>query len=178
MGYFKDTVVYVNGNEKLRLPQREAYLSAVEYFKEQPKGEALIVLPTGTGKSGLISVLPYGISEGRVLVITPGLITKKSIIDTLHPLEDNFWINYDIIFDPEDLPVVEEYESGMLNSSLEKCNFVVANIHKLYKDNEKSLMNRVPRDFFDMVIIDEAHHSAANSWKDALEYFSFAKKFI
>lgn len=176
MGYFKDTVVYVNGNEKLRLPQREAYLSAVEYFKEQPKGEALIVLPTGTGKSGLISVLPYGISEGRVLVITPGLITKKSIIDTLHPLEDNFWINYDIIFDPEDLPVVEEYESGMLNSSLEKCNFVVANIHKLYKDNEKSLMNRVPRDFFDMVIIDEAHHSAANSWKDALEYFSFAKK--
>lgn len=175
MAYFKDTVAYINGNEKLRLPQREAYIAAVEYFLEEPNGEALIVLPTGTGKSGLISILPFGISEGRVLIITPGLITKKSVVKTLHPLEDNFWLNYDVIFDPEDVPVVEEYEADMLDSSLDNCDFVVANIHKLYKDNEKSLLNRVPKDFFDMIIVDEAHHSAANSWKDALEYFSGAK---
>ena len=121
-------------------------------------------------------MLPYGISNGRVLVITPGLITKKSIIKTLHPLEDNFWINYNIIFDPADMPVVEEYDSNMLDSSLEKCNFVITNIHRLYKDKDRSLMNRVPRDFFDMIIIDEAHHSAANSWKEVLAYFSDAKK--
>lgn len=175
MVYFKDTIVNINGNDKLRLPQREAYIAAIEYFMSEPKGEALIVLPTGTGKSGLISILPFGISNGRVLIITPGLITKKSVVKTLHPLEDNFWLNCDIIFDPEDLPVVEEYEPEMLQSSLESCNFVVANIHKLYKDNEKSLLNRVPKDFFDMVIIDEAHHSAANSWKEALRYFSGAK---
>lgn len=176
MSYFKDTVAYINGNKKLRLPQREAYIAAVEYFSNEFNKEALIILPTGTGKSGLISILPYGISEGRVLVITPGIITKKSVIKTLHPLEDNFWTNYDIIFDPEDLPVVEEYEPGMLYSSLEKCNFVIANIHKLYKDSPNSLLSIVDSDFFDMIIIDEAHHSAANSWKDALEYFAKAKK--
>lgn len=176
MSYFKETVAYINGNKKLREPQREAYISAYEYFSENEKGEALIVLPTGTGKSGLISILPFGISNGRVLVVTPGLITKQSVVKTLNPLEDNFWINYDIIFDPEDMPVVVEYDTNVLDESLEKSNFVVANIHKLYKDSENSLLNRVPPDFFDMVIIDEAHHSAASSWKDVLQYFSDAKK--
>ena len=176
MSYFKETVAYINGNKKLREPQREAYIAAYEYFTENEKGEALIVLPTGTGKSGLISVLPFGISDGRVLIVTPGLITKQSVIKTLNPLENNFWINYDIIFDPEDMPVVVEYDADVLDESLEKSNFVVANIHKLYKDSENSLINRVPKDFFDMIIIDEAHHSAANSWKDVLQYFSEAKK--
>lgn len=176
MSYFKETIAYINGNKKLREPQREAYISAYEYFLENEKGEALIVLPTGTGKSGLISILPFGISNGRVLVVTPGLITKQSVVKTLNPLEDNFWINYDIIFDPEDMPVVVEYDTNVLDESLEKSDFVVANIHKLYKDSENSLLNRVPPDFFDMVIIDEAHHSAASSWKDVLDYFSDAKK--
>lgn len=176
MSYFKETVTYINGNKKLREPQREAYIAAYEYFSDNEKGEALIVLPTGTGKSGLISVLPFGISNGRVLVVTPGLITKQSVIKTLNPLEDNFWINYDIIFDPEDMPVVVEYDMDVLDESLERSNFVVANIHKLYKDSENSLLRRVPPNFFDMIIIDEAHHSAANSWKDVLQYFSDAKK--
>lgn len=176
MSYFKETVIYITGNKKLRAPQREAYIAAYEYFNENENGEALIVLPTGTGKSGLISVLPFGISNGRVLVVTPGLITKQSVVKTLNPLEDNFWINYDIIFDPEDMPVVVEYDADVLYESLEKSNFVVANIHKLYRDSNNSLINRVPRDFFDMIIIDEAHHSAANSWKEVLQYFSDAKK--
>lgn len=176
MSYFKETVAYINGNKKLREPQREAYIAAYEYFRENKHGEALIVLPTGTGKSGLISVLPFGISDGRVLIITPGIITKQSVIKTLNPLKDNFWINYDIIFDPEDMPVVIEYDVDVFDESLEKSNFVVANIHKLYRDNGNSLLNRVPKNFFDMIIIDEAHHSAANSWKEVLQYFSDSKK--
>ena len=30
-------------------------------------------------------------------------------------------------------------------------------------------------DFFDMIVIDEAHHSAAASWITVLEHFPFAK---
>jgi len=42
-------------------------------------------LPTGCGKSGLISILPYGIAEGRVLVIAPQL----TILDTLEESLDS-----------------------------------------------------------------------------------------
>lgn len=176
MAYFLNTVVNVVGNNKLREPQIEAYLKIKEYFDENEQGEALVVLPTGTGKSGLISIAPYGVCKGRVLIITPGLVTKKSVIKTLRPLEDNFWINYDVLFDAEDLPVVSEYSPDMLQESLESSNFLITNVQKLPMSLPNSLMHRVGKDFFDMIIVDEAHHSVANSWKEALKYFSQAKK--
>ncbi|PFK63487.1 helicase [Priestia megaterium] len=176
MSYFFDVVANIENNSKLRDPQIEASIKIREYFKDNPAGEALVVLPTGTGKSGLIAIAPYDVAKKRVLIITPGLVTKQSVVKTLHPMEENFWLNMDVIFDPKDMPVVEEYTSDMLDSSLEKCNFVIANVHKLYKDKDNSLLKRVPRDFFDLIIIDEAHHSVANTWKNALDYFSEAKK--
>ncbi|WP_026895930.1 DEAD/DEAH box helicase [Clostridiisalibacter paucivorans] len=176
MSYFKETVPYIEGNKKLRDPQVQSYIKIKEYFEENDKGEALVVLPTGTGKSGLISIAPYGVCDKRVLVITPGLVTKKSVIKTLHPLEDNFWLEYDVLFDPQDLPVVVEYEPDMLKSSLENSHFVIANVHKLYKNSENSLLKAVEPDFFDLIIVDEAHHSIADTWQDALKYFKDAKK--
>ncbi len=170
-----DVVPNIEFNKKLREPQIEAHLKIKGYFEKEKKGEALVVLPTGTGKSGLISIAPFGVCAGRVLVITPGLVTKQSVVKSLHPLDDNFWLNYDVIFDPEEIPIVEEYESDMLDSSLESCHFVIANVHKLYKNKSNSLLNRVPSDFFDMIIVDEAHHSVAKTWQDALNYFNDAK---
>jgi len=171
-----DMVPYIEGNKALREPQIEAYIKIREYFGENPNGEALVVLPTGTGKSGLISIAPYGVSNKRVLVITPGLVTKKSVAKTLHPMEDNFWIKYNVLFDPADMPIVEEYEPEMLDSSLEKCHFIITNVQKLQKDSNNSLLKRVPPNFFDMIIVDEAHHSVANTWVEALDYFEGAKK--
>ncbi|PKL00083.1 MAG: helicase [Tenericutes bacterium HGW-Tenericutes-1] len=176
MSTFQTVVPNIEGNRKLRTPQIEAYLNIKEYFINNPQGEALVVLPTGTGKSGLISIAPYGIAKKRVLIITPGLVTKKSVVKSLHPLEENFWIKYDVIFDPEDQPVVEEYQPDMLESSLKKCDFIITNVQKLQSKSKKSLINRVDPDFFDMVIIDEAHHSVANTWVKALKYFKKAKK--
>lgn len=178
MSYFFDTNVFIEGNKKLREPQKEAYIKIKEYMNENEHGEALVVLPTGTGKSGLISIAPYNVSKGRVLVITPGLVTKKSVVKSLHPMEDNFWLHSDVIFSPEDMPVVEEYSQDMLDSSLEACNFVITNIQKLNKDNKNSLINRgiVTPDFFDMIIVDEAHHAPAATWKAVLKYFRNAKK--
>lgn len=171
-----NTIPNIEGNKKLRTPQVEAYLKIQEYFLQNEQGEALVVLPTGTGKSGLISIAPFGICKIRTLVITPGIVTKNSVLKTLHPLDDNFWINYDVVFNAEDVPAVEEYSSDMLDSSLNSLDVVITNVHQLNEQNRNSLLNRVDPDFFDFVIVDEAHHSVADSWKKALEFFSGAKK--
>ncbi|TOM31803.1 hypothetical protein CGH79_24115, partial [Vibrio parahaemolyticus] len=105
MSYFMTTPVNIEANQKLRNPQIEAYIKIQDYFQDSPSGEALVVLPTGTGKSGLISIAPFGICKGRVLIITPGLVTKQSIQKTQEVLDDNFWVNYDVIFNPSHLPV-------------------------------------------------------------------------
>lgn len=174
--YFKSTPVNIVGNNKLRTPQIEAYINIKEYFQQNPTGEALVVLPTGTGKSGLISIAPFDVSDGRVLIITPGLITRDSIKKTQDALQDNFWINHDIIFSIDNLPVLVEYESDVSDEHLKQSHIIFSNIHKLSSSRATSLISRVPPDFFDMIIIDESHHAPAESWKKVLEYFSNAKK--
>nr|DAU22231.1 MAG TPA: Type I site specific restriction modification protein [Caudoviricetes sp.] len=174
--YFKSTPVNIVGNNKLRTPQIEAYINIKEYFQQNPTGEALVVLPTGTGKSGLISIAPFDVSDGRVLIITPGLITRDSIKKTQDALQDNFWINHDIIFSIDNLPVLVEYESDVSDEHLKQSHIIFSNIHKLSSSRATSLISRVPSDFFDMIIIDESHHAPAESWKKVLEYFSNAKK--
>lgn len=175
MSYFKETAANIVGNKKLRAPQLQAYLRIQEFFSTPENKEALVVLPTGTGKTGLISIAPFGVSDGRVLIITPGLVTKHSIQKAQEVLEDNFWVNFDIIFDPTDLPSLSEYSSSISIEHLESSNIIYSNIQRLTGDNPGALINRVRPDFFDLIIVDEAHHAPANSWKMALEYFHTAK---
>ncbi|MBM1191287.1 DEAD/DEAH box helicase [Pseudomonas weihenstephanensis] len=175
MNYFTETAANILGNKKLRSPQIEAYIKAQEHF-ENSNEDALIVLPTGTGKSGLISIVPFGLSKGRVLIITPGLVTKQSIRKTQEVLEDNFWINFDVIFSAEDLPITCEFNSDTHPSSLEQAHFVYSNIQQVYNERGQSLTKRVPSDFFDLIIIDEGHHGPAGSWQKTLAHFSTAKK--
>ncbi|MBH4488398.1 DEAD/DEAH box helicase family protein, partial [Pseudomonas aeruginosa] len=144
MNYFTDTVVNILGNSKLRSPQIEAYIKAQEHFANNPAEDALIVLPTGTGKSGLISIVPFGLAKGRVLIITPGLVTKQSIRKTQDALEDNFWINFDVIFSGDDLPVLCEYQKDTLLSSLASSHIVYSNIQQIHSERDTALTKRVP----------------------------------
>ncbi|WP_033049631.1 DEAD/DEAH box helicase [Pseudomonas sp. GM21] len=176
MNYFIDTAVNIEGNSRLRTPQIEAYLKIKSFFCVPENKEALVVLPTGTGKSGLISIAPFGTCSGRVLIVTPGLVTKDSIRKTQEALYDNFWINFDVLFNHQDLPVTVEYSTGLLRQHLDDSNIVYSNIQQLTNSRGASLVDAVPSDYFDLIIIDEAHHAPADSWKQLLGYFGAAKK--
>ncbi|MGK0583159.1 DEAD/DEAH box helicase family protein, partial [Proteus mirabilis] len=52
MSSYFDVAVNIEGNKKLRTPQIEAYIKIKEFFSDPNNKEALVVLPTGTGKSG------------------------------------------------------------------------------------------------------------------------------
>ncbi|PPA93653.1 DEAD/DEAH box helicase [Brevibacillus laterosporus] len=172
--FFFETPYFIEGNNKLRKPQIEAYLKIQSHFNNSNE-EALVVLPTGTGKSGLISIAPFGVCKSRVLIITPNTVTRQSIAKTMDMLEDNFWINTDVIFDIGDSPVLVPYDGDVLDSDLKNAHIVYSNVQKLNRSFKNSLLNRVQPDHFDMLIIDEAHHAPANSWQEAIQYFSGAK---
>ncbi|MDN4733935.1 DEAD/DEAH box helicase family protein [Vibrio parahaemolyticus] len=93
-------------------------------------------------------------------------------------MDDNFWVNFDIIFNPIHLPVVSEYSAELSDEHLAESNIVYSNIQKLSSKRGGGLLNRdiVDADFFDMIIIDEAHHAPANTWQEVLDYFPKAKK--
>ena len=80
--FFLYTPASIGDNPNLRDPQRDAYLQAASFFQDGGK-KALIQIPVGCGKSGVVAILPFGIAEGRVLVIAPNLTIKKELFNTL-----------------------------------------------------------------------------------------------
>lgn len=176
--YFLNSQPNIFENDELRRPQIEGYFHIYDHFvKNNNDSHAIEIIPTGVGKTGLMGLFPYGISEGRVLIITPKLVIKDEVLDSLDPSHyENFWLKRDVFKHGDELPVVIEYKGDKTpNDVLESANIVILNIHKLQKRLDSSLINRVPKDFFDMIIIDEAHHSPAKTWVETTNHFNKSK---
>lgn len=177
--YFNKVPINVSDNDQLREPQKIGYFKVYEHFIINNKTtHAILVLPTGVGKTGLIGILPYGICNGRVLIITPQITIKDSVVDSLDPYNpENFWHKRNIFYNYKEstLPTLIEYNKDLKEEILYSSNIVILNIHKLQKRLEQSPINKLPNDFFDMIIIDEAHHSTANTWVETVNYFNKAK---
>ena len=175
--YFISANANITDNEFLREPQIEAYEKLREHFIERESNEhALVVLPTGTGKTGLMGIAPFDISNGRVLIITPQTVIRDSVLGSLDPLyPKNFWLFTRVFDSYTELPSVIEYEKSLTDEVINNADIVILNVHKLQERLDSSLLKRVSSDFFDFIIIDEAHHSEATTWKKALTYFNNAK---
>ncbi len=89
--------------------------------------------------------------------------------------EKCFWRKAGVLDDTQMIsgPLACTLDTGNITVAA-KCHIVITNIQQLATTIEKWLL-QFPDDFFDMVIIDEAHHSAADSWKKVLERFPNAK---
>src|SRR5688500_8981398 len=55
--FFQSQVVDIETNQRLREPQREAHKAVREHF-EQSQSSAIIQIPVGCGKTGIIATLP------------------------------------------------------------------------------------------------------------------------
>src|SRR5699024_960723 len=177
MNYFQTSIPNILENENLREPQLEAYKSCIRFFsaRNSLRKEALINLPTGTGKTGLMAIAPYGVAKKRVLIITPQTIVRDTVMGSLDSNDPkNFWTFTKVFDRRNDLPSVTQYNNKVTYGTLEMSDIVILNVHKLQERLESSLLHKVPEDFFDLIIIDEAHHSEAYTWKNTIETFKYA----
>ena len=123
-----------------------------------------------------MAIAPFNISEGRVLIITPQLTVKDTVLESFDSSShENFWSKYNIVSPEAPLPSVIEYSNDLPNDVLFESEIVILNIHKLQERLDSSLIHKVSPGFFDMIIIDEAHHSPAETWTNTLAYFENAK---
>lgn len=168
----------IEENLYLRDPQQEAYLAAYEFFSKGGN-RAIIQLPVGCGKSGLVAILPLGISRGRVLAIAPNLTIKDELSRALDISNKRlcFW-NKCRILRPETMtagPYLAVLDSA--DSNIHDCDnshFVLTNIQQLATNTDRWL-SQFTEDYFDMILVDEGHHSAAVSWMNVFKKFPKAK---
>jgi DNA repair protein RadD len=174
--FFKNLDYKIETNTNLREPQRDAYLKTFDFFRAG-KNKAIIQIPMGCGKTGLASILPLGLASGRVLIIAPNITIKDALYEAMDITSRPkcFWRKTGVLSPAQMIsgPLACTLDSGNITVAT-KCHIVITNIHQLATTVEKWLL-QFPDDFFDMIIIDEAHHSAADSWKKVIERFPDAK---
>lgn len=174
--FFLDADFSIDGNDHLRDPQREGYLRTYEFFRAG-KNKAILQIPVGCGKTGLASLLPFGLAEGRVIVIAPNLQIKDGLYEAMDITNRQkcFWRKASVLSNDQMLsgPLACTLDSGNISIAT-KSHIVITNVHQLATNVDKWL-TQFPDDFFDMIIVDEAHHSAADSWQKVIERFPKAK---
>lgn len=174
--FFLKTPAHIEENLQLREPQVEAYQKLYEYFKAGGK-TAIIQIPVGCGKSGIAAIAPFGIARGRVLVVAPNLTIKEGLFESLDVTNRQkcFWRKRGILTDEAMIggPFATTLDTGNI-SICERSHFVISNVHQLAVNPDKWL-RKFSRDFFDLIIVDEAHHAPAESWKKVLEHFENAR---
>lgn len=174
--FFLDLDYAIEGNPYLRDPQREGYLRTHEFFKAG-KNRAILQIPVGCGKTGLCSILPLGLAEGRVIVIAPNLTIKAGLFDAMDITNRQkcFWRQSRVLKTDQMIsgPLACTLDSGNMSVAA-KCHVVITNVHQLATNVDKWL-TQFPDNFFDMIIVDEAHHSAAASWQKVIDRFPNAK---
>jgi DNA repair protein RadD len=174
-GFFQSTVADIENNERLREPQRHAHRAVRQHFAKSNE-PAIIQIPVGCGKTGLIATLPLGIAQGRVLVITPNLTIRRGVAESLDfSNTKNFWRRTGAIHDFSAGPYTAVLDG--IDANLHDCNeshFVITNIQQLASAADRWLP-QFPPNFFDMILIDEGHHNVAPSWTKVFERFPNAK---
>ncbi|MFI5430140.1 helix-turn-helix domain-containing protein [Aeromicrobium sp. UC242_57] len=121
----------IEANDLLREPQRDAHRAVREHFASS-NAPGILQIPVGCGKTGIISTLPFGISEGRVLVITPNLTIRKGVQDALDiTSRECFWTKTRVLSDFTAGPwtAVLDGPSANVHDAIES-DFVVTNVQQ------------------------------------------------
>lgn len=169
--------INIEDNQELRIPQREGW-AAIRAHYDQPGAsqEVGIVLPVGCGKSGLIAVSPYALRGQRALVIAPGTRIRTQLGNDLRANSDtNFYDRCHVIGREEEYPETAIVESGRVNvDDILHADITVANIQQI-SGEENRWLDALPQNYFDVILVDEAHHNTAASWQQVKRRFPNAR---
>lgn len=149
--------------ERRRHEMQDEAVEAAEIALAE-EGSALVVVPTGGGKTVIFSELARRYVEHRgerVLVVAH---TTELIEQAVRSVR---------MFGGEDLRIeVEKAEKRVAIDGLYTPDVVVASVQSL---SRKSRLTRFPPDYFGLVIFDEADLAMAATWRRVADYFRGAK---
>lgn len=182
MDYFSSNYNRINypiatENQKgLRNAQIGAIHAIGAHFSIYKTEPALIVLPTGAGKTAVLNMSAYLLKAKRVLVISSSVLVRGQIVEefeTLKTLKSSHVFHNDL-----NLPKVNEIKSPIRSTEEWKKLLdydVVVGIPNSINEGINSGIE-IPIDLFDLILVDESHHVPAFTWTNVVRAFPNAKK--
>ncbi len=138
---------------------------------------AIVVMPTGSGKTAVLLTAPFLLRSNRVLIVTPSVLVRDQIHgETLNFPKLRELGVITLANEPKTTCIKNRLNTTAKWESLRKFDISVAT-PKTVSPAEPGV-SPAPDDLFDLVIIDEAHHSPAKTWSEILRAFPKAKKLL
>ncbi|MBN1469164.1 MAG: DEAD/DEAH box helicase family protein [Fusobacteriaceae bacterium] len=159
----------------LRNSQIGAIHAIGSFYSLHDKEPSIIAMPTGSGKTAVLMLAPYITEAKKILIVTPNSMVRSQIFNDYSNLKTLKEIN--VFNDSVALPKVYELEnlySEELFQHISEANVIVSThvcAKSLTDSSEISCL-------FDFVLIDEAHHVPAKTWKEILSNLSHCKKLL
>jgi superfamily II DNA or RNA helicase len=142
--------------EKVLRDFQRASVAAVLGEFDKGKTSTLLVLPTGCGKTIVMAKIAAAWERGNVLLLAHRIELLDQAADKMEPE-----LGY--------RPVVEQGERGMDADCLWHGGAVlVGSVQTMRGEARMEKFRRAP---FDLVLIDEAHHATAASYRKVVDYF-------
>ena len=141
----------------LRPYQYQAVKSTIESWKNHQS--VLFVLPTGTGKTVVIAEICKSVPSGRRIMI---LAHRHELIQQLHQTVGDMTGN---------VPDIEQ--AGRFADSWGwPAQTICSSIQTQVSGRKSKRMERFNPFDFDLLVIDEAHHATAKSYRRVIEHYS------
>lgn len=166
-------------SQGLRKCQREAREALAQHFALNPEDRHVIVqLPTGTGKTAVLAIAPFGLCQSRALIVTPGKQLADQLSSELSLRNKNSIYEQLALFTQDDLKRLKssffllQLDDEKNGGDVRDNHLIVANYQQLF---DLGKWFEECRDEIDLVIIDEAHHQQASTYQSVIEFFPNAK---
>lgn len=168
---------FINNYKKLKYTKdckksrglRNAQIGAIHaissFFTLNKSKTAVVVMPTGSGKTAVLMMTPYVLLKEKVLIVTPSKMVRGQICEDFSFL--NTLCKANVFQKSMAKPKVYEMEHKYTEENLEEimdADVIIATpTCALSLSEDQTIRNSV-----DLVLIDEAHHSPATTWEQIL----------
>ncbi len=175
--YYKSLVFSKDGEDQkgLRNAQMGAIHAISSYFSLNKQKAAIVVMPTGSGKTAVLMMAPYVLSSKRVLVVTRSRMVCGQIAEEFKTLKTLIEINVfsDSIVKPKVLELEHDF-CDLDTIDIMNQDVIVSTPNCALSLSESDIIKKN----IDIVLIDEAHHVPAKTWQKILINLSNAKQIL
>ena len=171
----------------LRLCQREAFMALGNYYANGGK-RAACVMSVGAGKTALGVAAALAFTQQRALVITPSNVIRGTFARALNQNDTR-----NVLYHLPDGPLIPSCPppevaaldgqqgavSELKREQLLRADIIVTNFHALGTGtSDGDLLSKLSPADIDMVVVDEAHIAASDSYQRTFAYFSGARTLL
>ena len=189
----KETVItypfHIEGNMKPRFYQQIAVQKTIEAIANN-KDRILLTLATGTGKTYIAFQIVYRLFQSKwnrdnsdrrpkILFLADRNVLKSQAINEFNPMEKDIVeiTGKEIKSRGGKVPFNANVFFAIYQSIADNKNKVIEVSEEDSEDDVSGYYRQYPKNFFDLVVIDECHRGSANdesSWRKILEHFDSA----